>query len=111
MVGSEVEGFNCIDLIIARTNQTIRPRYLMHFLNSAVGRKELTRLTAGTAQKHLNVTALRDVKIPLRSLKIQDFIINKFGNVDKRIDSANLHFQKSVVLKKSLLSQLLQLST
>lgn len=107
IVNDRVEGFNCIDLIIVRTGQTIRSHYLMHFFNSAAGRKELTRLTAGTAQKHLNVTALNDVQIPVRSLEAQDFIIKKFGEIDSRIGSADFHLQKGLALKKTLLNQLL----
>ncbi len=107
VVNGEVDGFNCIDLIIVRTSQVIRPHYLMHFLNSAAGRTELTRLTAGTAQQHLNVSALNNLKIPVRSLEAQDFIVKQFGDVDTRIDSAYLHLQKGVALKKSLLSQML----
>lgn len=107
VVNGEVDGFNCIDLIIVRTSEVIRPHYLMHFLNSAAGRTELTRLTAGTAQQHLNVTALNNLKIPVRSLEAQDFIVKQFGDVDTRIDSAYLHLQKGIALKKSLLSQML----
>lgn len=107
VVNGEVDGFNCIDLIIARAGHSIRPHYLMHFLNSAAGRTELTRLTAGTAQKHLNVTALNNVKIPVPTLNAQDFIIEKFSEIDDRIDKVYLHYQKGVLLKRSLLNQLL----
>lgn len=64
VVTEDIAGFNCIDLIIARPGPGLVPEFLAHFLNSSYGRGQISRLSAGTAQQHFNVGALKKLKIP-----------------------------------------------
>lgn len=64
VVTDDVAGFNCIDLIIARPGSDLVPDFLAHFLNSTYGRAQIARLSAGTAQQHFNVGALKKLEIP-----------------------------------------------
>lgn len=64
VVTDAVAGFNCVDLIIARPGVELVPDFLAHFLNSTYGRAQIARLSAGTAQQHFNVGALKKLEIP-----------------------------------------------
>jgi type I restriction enzyme, S subunit len=74
-VTHETVGFNCIDLIIARPNNDLRPEFLSLFLNSSYGRAQIERLSAGTAQQHFNVGALRKLEIPALDLAEQEKVV------------------------------------
>ena len=107
VVPPELDDANCIDLIIARPSEELRPGYLSRFLNSAVGRRKLDRGIAGTAQKHFNVTALKKLTIPVLTIERQDEIVSKLKSIDERIWKVNEQIENTVVLKKSLAHRLL----
>lgn len=65
VVPPDLEGSNCIDLLIARPGSLIRPEYLCEYLNAPTTRAELVGRSSGTMQKHLNVGALKRLTIPL----------------------------------------------
>jgi type I restriction enzyme S subunit len=64
VVTEEIAGFNCIDLIITRPSNLIYPQFFARYLNSSYGRDQIARLSAGTAQQHFNVGALKKLRFP-----------------------------------------------
>ena len=81
VVTDKVAGFNCIDLIIARPGSQLAPEFLAHFLNSSYGRGQIARLSAGTAQQHFNVGALKKLQIPQFPLDEQRHIVQQVEGV------------------------------
>jgi type I restriction enzyme, S subunit len=72
VVPPKFDGANCIDLIILRPKkQIINSEYLSRFLNSDYGKAQALAGNTGLAQQHLNVGAIRQVKIPLPPLALQ----------------------------------------
>jgi len=72
VVPSDLDGANCIDLIILRPEKkTVNCDYLSRFLNSEYGKAQALAGNTGLAQQHLNVGAIRQVKIPLPPLALQ----------------------------------------
>lgn len=66
VVPSHLNGANCIDLIIATPNsKKLEPLYLTAFLNSSAGKKLIFAEERGQIQKHFNIGALKNAKIPL----------------------------------------------
>ncbi|AYL36584.1 restriction endonuclease subunit S [Streptomyces fungicidicus] len=76
VVPAEVAGYNCIDLIIVRPGQHVDSKFVELFLNSGYGRAQITRRSAGTAQQHFNVGALKKVQIPALSLDEQRVLVS-----------------------------------
>lgn len=81
VVTEEVAGFNCIDLIIARPGAHLVPDFLSRFLNSTYGRAQIARLSAGTAQQHFNVGALKKLQIPSLEVSGQRHIVETVEQV------------------------------
>ncbi len=107
VVTEELEGYNCIDLIIVRPNSELRAKYLSRFLNSSIGQKQLYKGTAGTAQKHFNVGALKVVNIPVLTTDEQDNIITELDIIDEHITKTTKHVERVGKLKNILLNKLL----
>ncbi|XXY48581.1 restriction endonuclease subunit S [Sorangium sp. So ce269] len=64
VVPAELDGANCIDLLIARPGPGLLPEYVCEYLNAPTTRSVLVGTSSGTMQKHLNVGALKKLRIP-----------------------------------------------
>ncbi|WP_405612870.1 hypothetical protein [Streptomyces sp. NBC_01508] len=81
VVPSEVVGYNCIDLIIVRPGRHIDSKFVELFLNSGYGRAQILRRSAGTAQQHFNVGALKKLRIPVLSLDEQRVLVSATAEI------------------------------
>lgn len=70
-VSAEVEGMNCIDLVIVRPSRHYSPRFLELVFNSDWTQKHIVEHTVGTIQGHFNVGAARSMPVPQASLAEQ----------------------------------------
>lgn len=93
VVPPELNGANCIDLIVARPGNKIDPQYVVMFLNSQFGRRIFSSGTTGTAQQHFNVGEFSKLKLPVPSLLTQRQFISSLNHLstpstalDKRLD-------------------------
>lgn len=83
VVPDSMAGWNCIDAIIVRPGKRLRPQFLAAFLNSSVGRRAVGRASAGTAQQHFNVGALKRVQIPRLTLEQQDRALSALKEIQE----------------------------
>ena len=104
VVTSETAGFNCIDLIIARPSSGLVPEFLSLFLNSSHGRDQIVRLSAGTAQQHFNVGALKKLEIPTLSVGEQEQVVARVEVVRESSRSITIEQSALDVLRSSLLA-------
>jgi type I restriction enzyme, S subunit len=86
VVPKEFDGANCIDLVIARPNQSlIKGEYLSRYLNSSEGKRQALAAEIGLAQKHLNVGAVNRMQIPLPPKEEQHEIAELLNTCDAKI--------------------------
>lgn len=95
VVNFETEGFNCIDLIITRPGPNLLSEFFSLYLNSSYGRAQIARLSAGTAQQHFNVGALKKLKIPMMPVREQGEIL---ARIDAVREAQSAVTDESVVL-------------
>ncbi len=96
VVPDEFDGANCIDLVIARPNQSlIKSEYLSRYLNSSEGKRQALASEIGLAQKHLNVGAVNRMRVPLPIIEEQCEIAGILKACDSKIvaleNEARLH--------------------
>jgi type I restriction enzyme S subunit len=105
VVPSEFDGANCIDLVIVRPDENrLSGKYLSRFLNSDWGKSQALSNSHGLAQKHLNVGAVRRVKIPVPpTLHEQTEIVTILEAIDAKID---LQQRKQMLLEELFLALL-----
>ena len=102
------EGFNAIDIVIARPNQDkVIPEYLCAYTNSHIGKSQVLNLQGGMAQKHLNVGAYQTLKIKLPPLLEQKEISRIIGTWDKAITTTEKLLKNSQQQKRALIQELL----
>ena len=109
VVPEEFEGSNCIDIVIISTNrQYALPEFLSRFLNSNSGKAQARAAKHGLAQQHLNVGAIKKLKVPLPpTFDEQREVVRVLEAIDLKID---LHRRKRAVLEelfKALLHKLM----
>lgn len=106
VVTAETAGFNCIDLIIARPGASLVPKFLELFLNSSYGRDQITRLSAGTAQQHFNVGALKKLQIPKLERDAQSGLIAAVENIREAELASRTEQRGLSTLRASLLAKI-----
>jgi type I restriction enzyme S subunit len=84
-VPEELEGANCIDLVIARANSTVLNRYLSRFFNTDIAKRQVLSSKTGIAQQHLNVGAVKRTVLPIPPLSEQKQVVAYLEHVDAKI--------------------------
>jgi len=79
VVPSELDGCNCIDLVIVRPSPELVPQFLEYVLNSDWTQKHVEEYSVGTIQSHFNVGAMKQLPIPLPPLGRQSQEVEKLG--------------------------------
>lgn len=77
VVPPELDGCNCIDLVIVRPSPELVPQFLEYVLNSDWTQKHVEEYSVGTIQSHFNVGAMKQVPIPLPPLGRQAEVVEK----------------------------------
>jgi type I restriction enzyme S subunit len=110
VVPEEFDGANCIDLVIAKPKRNrVKSDFLSRFLNSKSGKSQVLSNSHGLAQQHLNVGAVRRLKLPVPpTLEEQAEIVAILDAIDCKID---LHRNKRAVLAELFKEALHQLMT
>ena len=103
----EVVGANCIDLIIARCGERLRPEYLARFLNSPAARRAFLVGAVGTAQQHFNVGALKRLLVPCPSLAQQDAALAVLRQGERLLERAAGQSERTERLKRRALQDLI----
>lgn len=94
IIPKELDGCNCIDLIITRPKEElINSKYLVFFFNSDIGKRIVTSNEVGGIQKHFNIGALKSLKIPIPPIVLQ----NEFAAIVEKVESLKTEYQKSLV--------------
>ena len=74
-------AINKADCFCLRTNEKLSARYLVHFLNSAVGLQQARSLAQGTTRMRLNLLNIRRFAIPIRKLEDQNAIADELDTL------------------------------
>ena len=100
-------GGNCIDIIIARPKKCLNSEFLSRFMNTFLGKQQITRVTGGSAQQHFNITEMKKLLIPIPSLPEQKKIVSILSNLDLLIQQEKQYKEKLQKIKRGLMQQFL----
>jgi type I restriction enzyme S subunit len=84
VVPPELDGSNCIDLVIVRPSRTFAPEFLAFVLNSDWTQKRIEEHAVGSIQSHFNVGAMREVPVPRAPLDVQLETVGLLGDLTGR---------------------------
>lgn len=91
VVPAEMDGANCIDLIVVRPGRKLSPRYLQYVLNSDYASARVKEHSVGSIQAHFNVGAMKQIPIPSIPRTEQEEIVRL---LDIRVGALDLLHRK-----------------
>jgi type I restriction enzyme S subunit len=96
-------------MMLMRTNSTMLPRFLMHYLNSPAIDVIVKKKTGGTASPHLNVGEIKMFQVPTPTIddqsEIVDAIESRLSVCDKLELIINENLAKAQALRQSILKK------
>ena len=86
VVPTELDGANCIDLLIVRRSEQILPRYVYYYLNSRNAISQAAELSVGAIQAHYNTSTLVQLLVPRIPLDEQNRIVTHLDAATRETD-------------------------
>ena len=77
----------------------INPSYLFYFLKSI--KKQMHLLSRGVAQNNINLSVLRQIKVPIPDLNVQERIVNALDQMQNNIKLRQMELSKLDILIKA----------
>ncbi|MCG9579643.1 restriction endonuclease subunit S [Vibrio europaeus] len=85
VIPENIKEANCSDIVIVRVDKAkLCPHYLSFFMNSMANHQVSSRLV-GAVQQHFNVSAAKQIEIPLPSLDEQNEIAHVLKTISDKI--------------------------
>jgi len=98
IVPKELDGTNCIDLLIIRKSDRISNRYLLLYLRSYAARCEVEYGSVGAIQAHYNTSTLANLLVPVPEVNEQAAILRYVDKELGLIQKASNHAQRQIDL-------------
>lgn len=98
VIPPELDGVNCIDLLITRPGSDASSDFLQFVLNSDWCRKHVAKHSVGSIQGHFNVEALKQLPIPVVDRSLQDALVARMRRASVRIEDLNRALEEQIAL-------------
>jgi type I restriction enzyme S subunit len=108
VVPADAVELNCIDLIICTVNPALLPHFVCAAVNSRFGRRQFAAGTAGTAQKHFNVGAFKNFRLPLPPLNVQSEFVARLQDFTRIMARAEGRLDEVRRLQTSLMKRIFE---
>jgi type I restriction enzyme S subunit len=100
VIPRELDGANCIDLVIVRPGSVLLPEFLEFVLNSDWSQKHIQEYSVGTIQSHFNVGAMKALPVPLPTLEEQQRIVDDLTQATAELDDVISKMRRQIALLK-----------
>lgn len=98
VVPPDLEGSNCVDLLIVRNSSELDPRYLEYVINADWTIRHIEKHSVGTIQSHFNVESLKQLPIPVPPLDVQQETAAALDHATGQIDCLLQDLQSQIKL-------------
>ena len=88
VIGDDLDGANCIDLILIRRSPRFDSRFLGFVLNSDLARAQFTQGSEGALQQHFNIETAKNLLLPVPSRREQADISEYLDNSLRQFDAS-----------------------
>jgi type I restriction enzyme S subunit len=85
--------------LTVKDSAQINPSYLFYFLKSI--KKQMHLLSRGVAQNNINLSVLRQIKVPIPDLNVQERIVNALDQMQNNIKLRQMELSKLDILIKA----------
>jgi type I restriction enzyme S subunit len=98
VIPADLDGVNCIDVLIVRRSAVLDPRFLEYVLNSDWTAKHIEEHSVGTIQSHFNAGALKQLPIPVPPIEVQRRVTHDLSRAVEQVDELQHRAQRQVLL-------------
>lgn len=98
VVGPDLDGANCIDLIIIRKSPRFVSRFLAYVMNSDLAHAQYAVGSEGAIQQHFNIEAAKDLLVPLPPVEEQAAIVQRLDARLARLDA--IHARSTEMIER-----------
>lgn len=88
VVPPELDGVNCIDLVIVRPGNSLISKFVEYLLNSSYAKRRVSEFSVGSIQAHFNVAAMKAMPVPNHSVAEQKRRVAAIEEVAQPIEQA-----------------------
>lgn len=107
VIPSELDGCNCIDLIIIRKPCDDSERFLCWFLSSDSAVHQFSEGSGGAIQQHFNIGTAMNLVIPRPPIEEQMAIVSFLDGETSKLDTLKAEAERAIVLLKERRSALI----
>jgi type I restriction enzyme S subunit len=100
LVTAELDGSNCVDLVVVRRSSAVEPRYLAHVIRSREIQEGVLQGASGALQPHFNAVDAGEVVVPMRPLDEQQRIVTTLDGVETRKEELVALIGRQIALLK-----------
>ena len=87
VVPKELDGANCIDLLIVRRSEQVLSQFVYYYLNSSTAISQAAELSVGAIQAHYNTSTLAQLVVPKIPTDEQSRIVTHLDQATGEIDA------------------------
>ncbi len=98
VVPGELDGANCIDLLIVRRSKRILPKFMYYYLNSSAAISQAKSKSVGAIQAYYNTSTLSRLVVPDLPLDEQQEIVTCLDKTTKDLDGLVAKVQLAATL-------------
>lgn len=107
VIPKELNGINCIDLLIVRKSKQVIPQFLYYVLLSDISIFQYQKESVGAIQAHFNTSTLTEMTVPLPTLNVQLEVVAFLDSEMSRLKSLEKSVRNSVDLLREYRSSLI----
>ncbi len=96
VVPPELDGANCVDLVIIRQAANVAPKFLEYLLNSPHARTQAELSVFGATLTHFNAVDIAELSLFIPSVAEQVALVSMLDKLTSQIDSASVAMQRQV---------------
>ena len=89
VVPEDMDGANCVDLLIVRRSPRLDPHFLEFVINSDWTIRHIEKHSVGSIQSHFNVESLKQLPVPVPPLVVQAQTSAKLRRIVADLDTAH----------------------
>jgi type I restriction enzyme S subunit len=96
LVPPDLDGANCVDLVVLRRNARIWPRYLEYVLNSLQAREQASAGIFGATLTHFNAVDIAELRLHFPPVDEQRRIADHLNRIAGRVDDLRVAIERQV---------------
>jgi type I restriction enzyme S subunit len=98
VVPEDLDGCNCVDLVVLRQSPNVVPRFLEYVINSREAQEQVTQGSTGAILTHFNAVDAAELWVPNLDPQEQASVVAHLDGVDTQVSGASERLSRQINL-------------